>query len=176
LLGSGDAPSKPSESTDAQSRLQSKQRQPDLSHPMNAYEHIVFDLAGDCTRRIARRVVRRLQRSKELLSGDDSPLQSTWEEICTQVQFERSLYWSTYDEFVLSCVEADLPTLQTFELQAISLQTGSGTDWSCDDEADNKEAPVFTLEVVEHVAREVYAMASGWSNPRIRDYIDRSAM
>jgi hypothetical protein len=73
-------------------------------------------------------------------------------------------------------VEADLPTLQTFELQAISLQTGSGTDWSCDDEADNKEAPVFTLEVVEHVAREVYAMASGWSNPRIRDYIDRSAM
>jgi hypothetical protein len=36
----------------------------------------------------------------DTLSGDDSELKTTWDEICAQVQYEHSIFWETYDEIV----------------------------------------------------------------------------
>lgn len=61
---------------------------------------IVKAVAEAAAKRIARRVILGLQRMHHTLSGDDSELVTTWDEICVQVQYEQSFFWDAYDETV----------------------------------------------------------------------------
>jgi hypothetical protein len=66
---------------------------------------IVMELADEICRRIARRVMRALQgMTGHGLSGDDSGLKNTWDEICVQIQFEQSIFWDAYEYTVTSLV------------------------------------------------------------------------
>jgi hypothetical protein len=62
---------------------------------------IVSAVAEEASQRITRKVIAALQGMKDtLLSGDDSELETPWDEICVQVQDEESFFWDTYDEIV----------------------------------------------------------------------------
>ena len=65
----------------------------DLSHA------IVLSLASDAGSRLAREAQRSLHSLRDgLHSGEDSGLETTWEEICVQVQGgEMSIHWDTYE-------------------------------------------------------------------------------
>ena len=52
---------------------------------------IVKEVADDAARRIADQVRRFFQGQKAQLSGDDTELETVWDEICVQVQFEESV-------------------------------------------------------------------------------------
>lgn len=74
---------------------------------------IVAEVARLAARRITRKVIADLQRMELTLSGDDSELKTTWDEICAQVQYEQSFAWDAYDETVKTLVGgyvSDLPT------------------------------------------------------------------
>lgn len=134
---------------------------------------IVRQLAESVCRCLSRRVVLALQRmTDDRLSGDDSCLQNTWDEICVQVQHEHSFAWDAYDQTVRALVAGEVESLADFEREAVWLQTPQGVEWDCDD--GHSHNPVFNDDIVEYIISDVYTQADNWSNPRIRKYIDSS--
>ena len=128
--------------------------------------------------RIVRRVISGLQRLKNCrLSGDDSGLENTWDEICVQVQEEESIYWDAYDETVRMFVDAELRKLTPAAMQVVWLQTEAGWDWSDDDSSDEesqREIPACRDDVIPYIVKKIYDCAADWSNRRIRDYLERT--
>jgi hypothetical protein len=139
---------------------------------------IVREVAEKAARRITRRVISALQKMKDTLSGDDSELKTTWDEICVQIQDQKSFHWDAYDETVRRIVEDQLAPLSSHEREAIWLQTEASDDWSCKDEEDREPAPPVSVDdIVDWMTNEhVYEQAANWSNARIRAFIERSTV
>jgi hypothetical protein len=138
---------------------------------------IVREVAEKAARRISQKVISSLQQMTNTLSGDDSKLKTTWDEICAQIQYEKSCCWNVYDDTVRAIVEAQLRKLSKHEREAIWLQTDHGIDWSCKEMEEKEEPPIFDGDIVDWLTEEhVYAEAANWSNARIRAYIERSSM
>jgi hypothetical protein len=138
---------------------------------------IVKAVADAAAKRIARRVILGLQRMHQTLSGDDSELVTTWEEICVQVQYERSFFWDAYDETVRALVAGEVEGLQGHERDALWLRTDAGWDWAYEPEDERPPEPVVDDDSVDYVTRAyIYAEAGYWSNRRIRAFIDRSSI
>jgi hypothetical protein len=138
---------------------------------------IVREVAGVACARIARKTIAALKRMKDTLSGDDSELKTTWDEICVQVQDEHSFYWDAYEKTVRSVVTTHAGELVPYEREAIWLQTKSGIDWDSDDLESREDYPVFDDEIVDYITTEhVYAEADRFSNSRIREFLDRTSI
>ena len=138
---------------------------------------IVRTVAEQAARRITRKVIRELREMTGTMSGDDSELKTTWDEICAQVQYEESFNWDAYDHTVRAVVGAHIGGLPKHERDALWLQTEAGSDWECEESGDREADPVRDDDIIDWVTREyVYAEAGNWSNARIRAYIDRSSM
>jgi hypothetical protein len=137
---------------------------------------IVEAAAEKAAKRVTRSVIAVLQKMRDTLSGEDSGLKTTWDEICAQIQFQESVLWDTYDEVVRTIVKNQVDKLPAHEREAIWLQTDAGVDWSCK-EPDQREAqPVFDGDIIDWLITEhVYQEASNWSNPRIRAYLERTS-
>jgi hypothetical protein len=76
---------------------------------------ILSAVAEEAAQRITRKVIAALQGMRDTLSGDDSELETTWDEICVQIQDEESFFWDTYDEIVLDMVRARVAELPKYE-------------------------------------------------------------
>jgi hypothetical protein len=114
---------------------------------------------------------------KHTLSGDDTELANTWDEICVQVQYEESFYWDAYDETVRQVVSSCIMNLDNHERAAIWLRTSAGIDWECEEANERVVDPAIDNDIVEYLTTEyVYLEAGRWSNHRIREFIERSAM
>jgi len=129
-------------------------------------------IAEPACRRIARRVRLDLQRfphTNGLILGDASPLINGWEELCGLVQGETGIYaWSVYQDMVQIAVEDNVAKLKQRELEAIWLLTDKALDF------DEARPPIDESAVVDHIIQNyVYKLADKWSNPRIREYLDR---
>lgn len=137
---------------------------------------VVREVAKAASRRVARKAMTNLQRMKHTLSGDDSELTTTWDEICVQVQSEGSIYWDAYDETVRQIVSHCVADLDNHERAAIWLQTKVGIDWECEEAEEREVNPAIDDDIVDYVTSEyLYAEAGRWSNHRIREFIERSA-
>lgn len=137
---------------------------------------IVRAVAEQAARRITHKVISVLQKMTDTLSGDDSGLKTTWDEICVQVQFEASFSWDAYDETVRGIVERYVVKLPKNEREAIWLQTDAGMDWDYEEPSDREANPVCDNDIVDYLTSDyVYTEAGNWSNARIRAFIDRSA-
>jgi hypothetical protein len=107
--------------------------------------------------------------------GDDPGLRNAWDELCVQVQFEESIYWDAYEQTITSLVAGEFDKLALFEREAVWLQSLEGENWSCKDETTREPSPVVDLEAIDYIVREfVYGEAGRWSNPQIRQYLERS--
>ena len=94
-----------------------------LHHTLDPDARVVADLAERAAALIAKRTRYRLQRMKDLLSGDDSGLRNTWDEVCAQVQGEQSFYGEEYEDTIDSVILSELRKLPEVELRALWLQT-----------------------------------------------------
>jgi hypothetical protein len=138
---------------------------------------IVRAVAEKTASRMTRKVISALRRMRHTLSGDDSELKTTWDEICAQVQYEKSLDWDAYDLTVRSLLSAYVEELEQHEREAVWLQTDAGTDWDCEEPTEREPYPVVYDEIVDYLLLQyVYAEAGRFSNARIRTFIDRSSM
>lgn len=139
---------------------------------------VVCELAEHICERITRSIIATLQRMNNgLLSGDDSGLENTWDEICVQVQCEASFSWDAYDETVRGLVRADVEKLLPHERDAIWLQTPAADNWDCEDESRRAPYPVVGDDIVEYLITEhVYREAGNWSNRRIRKYLNPGSL
>jgi hypothetical protein len=137
---------------------------------------IVSAVAEEASQRITRKVIAALQGMKDtLLSGDDSELETTWDEICVQVQDEESFFWDTYDEIVRDMVRGHVAQLPRYKREAIWLQTVAGSDWDSEEPESREPYPVVDDDVVDYlVPKYVYSQAADFSNTRIEAYLARS--
>lgn len=135
---------------------------------------IARDVGHALTRRLVEGCIRDLQRIQDcLLSGDDSPLSSIWEEICVQQQWELSFYWRAYHDTINTSVEGRMEGLQPYELDALWLLTRESEYWDCKSESDRESYPVLQDDVVVYIRDEILGRANDWSNKRIRRYLAR---
>lgn len=136
---------------------------------------IVRAVARTTARRITRKVLAALQLITVKLSSDQTELETGWDEICVQVQHEKSEHWGAYDETVRGIVNDQIAAVPEHEQDAMWLQTDGGIDWSCKEPDHRDEFPVCSDDIVEWLTTEyVYAEAESWSNARVRAYIERS--
>jgi len=140
---------------------------------MKPEEKIVEELASEIGKRITRKTIRDLQKmGEEFMQSGDSGLENVWDEICVQVQYDKSMFWDLYDDIVHGIVGGYVPELPKHEREAIWLQTREGEDWSCEDTEEREEYPVFEGDIINFLVHEyVYHEAGRWSNARIRAYI-----
>ena len=141
---------------------------------MKIEKDLLKKFAKEIAIRIAKKTILALQKIENTLSGDDSGLKNTWDEICVQIQYEESLFWSAYDETVQSFVFAYIEELKSHEKLVIWLQTEQGWDWAYDYEEQNDNyPPVLVEDVAQYITQEyIYSKAGSWSNNRIRNYLD----
>lgn len=139
-------------------------------------EHdIVENFSDAICNRITRQVIAQLQSMDDaLMSGDDSGLANTWDEICVQLQKEMSAFWHVYDETVRSITAGHVERLTPYEQAAIWLQTQEAEDWL--DEHENEGLrdgyPVNKQEITGYVLETyIYSQAGSWSNKNIRKYL-----
>jgi hypothetical protein len=130
--------------------------------------------AEDAAQRITRNVICDLEKMTDTLSSDDSGLETTWDEICIQIQHEESPFWFAYDEIVRGMVGGFVAELSDNEREAIWLQTDAGIDWNCEEPDVREPNPVNQDEIVDYLVRDVYSKAADWSNERIDAYFARS--
>jgi hypothetical protein len=80
---------------------------------MTPEDRIVSDLAEVVCKRIARQTRMALTKLTDCrLSGEDSPLKNSWEEICVQCQGEESIFGSAYEDTTRSFVRQFVQKLQ----------------------------------------------------------------
>ena len=140
----------------------------------NSPTAIVAAMADHAAQRVTRRAILALQRMPSDLSGEASGLANVWNEICVQVQYERSFTWDAYDQSARAVVDALVEELLPHEQAGLWLQTHAGIEWDSDDPAERASVPVATDDIAAHLLRDyIYPAAEYWSNVRIRAYLDR---
>jgi hypothetical protein len=126
--------------------------------------------------RLVRKSIRQLQQMDSpggLLSGDDSGLTNTWDEICVQQQLETSFYWEAYIETIRSTVHYHVETLSDLERDAAWLQTDEYDEWDCEYQEDREPNPVFGMDIENLIVERLLEAANNWGNERIRNYLNR---
>jgi hypothetical protein len=137
---------------------------------------IVHVFAMEACERITRKAISVLQKMDYcLIAGDDSGLTSTWDEVCAQIQGEKSFHWDTYESTIQDILTAEFEKLSSHEQDAIWLQTDEGENWTYGDEDRRGSAPGPTDDSVEFLMRKfLFSKAADWTNKRISQYLERS--
>lgn len=111
-----------------------------------------------------------------LLSGEDSGLTNTWEEICVQVQGEESFYWETYLDVINDFLASHLEELSQQDRLALWLRTGARRSWrkngEYDKEVDN-EPLVAIYEICDYLRSALMSIAEDFENAAINRYLAR---
>ena len=137
---------------------------------------IVNAVSHEAAQRLTRKVIADLQAMKDTLSGDDSGLKTTWDEICVQVQEQESIFWDIHDEIVRNMIGGCVAELAKYEREAIWIQTDAGVDWSLEEPEDREAYPVVDADIIDYLIHKyVYSEAADWSNARIEAYLARSS-
>ncbi len=120
--------------------------------------------------RFTRNVIRALEGMTDTLSGDDSGLESIWDEICVQIQHEESPFWYAYDEIVRGLIGRFVAELSDIEREGIWLQTEA----SCEETDAREPKPLNRDEIIDYLVRDLYSKAADSSNDRIDSYFARN--
>ncbi len=144
---------------------------------MRIEQHIVAAWANRLENRLISDAISAFQEMQDssLLSGD-SGLTNVWEEICVQVQYEASAFWSAYAETIEHHFSARVSCLAHDERMALWAITNEGWDYIYDhreapDGADH--VPVADLEIVLHLKSALLTAAADYSNARIEKFLER---
>ena len=141
---------------------------------MDISEKITNQLANTISERISHKVELSLKEMKDgLQSSEDSGLENLWDEICVQVQSAHSMFWSLYDNLIYGLTLSNVKKLESYEMEAIWLQTDDGKDWKQEVSEKDCDFSYSTDEIAEHIAREyVYEKAGTYRNKRIIRYLE----
>lgn len=156
------------------SMVEDIQVQLSIHHPELFAKHdegwVIRHFAEPICEAVADEVISELKQMKGdcLLSGDDSPLKNTWEEVCVQVQGDESVYWDAYETTVRTMIAQHVNGMAEHERLAIWYQTEDRQEWWLESVEDREvEAPVDDGAVISHIEKIVYSKAEDFSNENI---------
>ncbi|MEB2786380.1 hypothetical protein [Algoriphagus persicinus] len=138
---------------------------------MNSPSQVLSVFAQECISKIVSQIIRKLQSFKITLSGEDSDLENTWDEICVQLQGEYAYKWDLYEDTVLDLIENEVKKLPFHAQLAIWLETESS--YSYDEEEDDLELKYDPSDVCRHIKSIIFQKAGDWSNRRIKRFLER---
>lgn len=146
---------------------------------MEYQDKIISSLADKECKRICQKAIRYFQKTTEgMQSGDDSPLENIWDEVCVQVQFEQSIFWDFYLDYLQAIISQEVKKLDTPTAQAIWLQTYEGEEFQiCHDEDDDPNEALKCLwnddDINNHILNNyVLSQAANTTNARIGKYLE----
>jgi len=144
---------------------------------------LVRGYANKAAKAVAEAAEKTLVKSKHTLSGDDSGLMNTWEEISVQVRGEESFFWDAYLIAMRDAVLSSMQDMDRNDLIAIWLITESGWNWHYDleiDESENQsksktdsdDVPIDEDEIADFIVTEhLIPMAENYSNFRVENFL-----
>jgi hypothetical protein len=134
-------------------------------------DRIIWKIADAECERVSRGVIRALQRiTNAMLSGDDSGLRNSWDEICVQAQGQESVDWETYLQTMEASIALRVEELSDPIKQVIWLQTNDGMDWEPENEDDTP--PYIVEDITDYILHKfVFSGAADWTNARIKQYL-----
>jgi hypothetical protein len=148
---------------------------------------LIKEYAATAANSICEQTIAFLKEIKDTLSGDDSPLENTWEEICVQVQDEQSFHWAVYLEMMYETVSGKIGHLPRHDLVALWMQTDEGMDWlryrEKSEEGDHplyqredlsmSIVPINHEEIAQYIIDQFLLPAAGeFTNMNIEAYLD----
>ena len=122
---------------------------------------------------ISSRVIEQLESVNEdnfLLSGDDSGLKNTWEEICVQAQGEGSFHWNVYEEVIGNFIVSELEK-QPAAIQILLSYVGS-IDSEFEYREDEDPYVIFQEAAIKEVTDHIMMTAGYYENENISRYLD----
>lgn len=142
---------------------------------MTISTHLMLAWAKQLENKIVSRTISQLRNITDTLSGDDSGLVNTWDEICVQAQGVESFYGSMYDQTCEAIIENFVEELSFNERQVLWINTPSGYAW-WDKHADDcdweKSFCIDNDDIVQMIFESLSEKAASYSNKRIRKYLD----
>lgn len=142
---------------------------------MDYKEKIISQFAERHCERICRATIKALQKITDCnLSGDDSVLKNTWDEICVQMQSEESYAWDAYVQTITATIAFEVERLPRPEQEAIWLRTPQGVDWAIDLEDEPAAVAICLDDITQYILHDfVLSKAGNYHNQRIEKYLDQ---
>ena len=152
----------------------------------HCYENIIACQAQSIIDRLVRICVRELQKCKRdsgfMNSGDDSGLENLWDEICVQVQGERSVFWNAYEDYVIRLISKLLSDrCSENERKMLWLQTEEFQLWYDEEVEEERLSQRFSADgmpdaytiqdISEWCLSRVLSAAADYTNARIERYL-----
>jgi hypothetical protein len=148
---------------------------------MEYQEKIISSLADRQCKWICQKTIRFLQKMTEgMQSGEDSPLESLWDEICVQIQFEQSMFWDFYLDYIQAIIAQEVKKLDAPTTQAIWLQTDAADEFlfrheEYEEDGDPDEALEWLCDeddITNYILNNyVLSKAADWTNAKIEKYL-----
>ncbi|MBN1664549.1 MAG: hypothetical protein JW943_13190 [Deltaproteobacteria bacterium] len=137
-------------------------------NPMNCREKIIADIAASECNIISKKIIRHFRAMKEgMQSGDDTPLENIWDEICVQARGNESVMWNVYQDNVRVAIRGEVENLNATIKRPICLQTEAGIDWAMDSDVDHEEVIFCEEDITEYILQKfVLPAAANWYNKR----------
>lgn len=140
---------------------------------------ISANLSKSLSEKIARQTIRWMQGQNTAIGI--GYLENLWDDVCYQLQAERSYSWNHYDVMIRIYVISKLEELNKYEANAIWLQTEGVYDHLVDMEddgisIDSRFTPMgssnFEDEMARYIVNEyIYSQANTWRNDRLRQLL-----
>lgn len=144
---------------------------------MSVEERLVAIWAEEIAQRVTGETIARLQRMRDLMSGDDSGLENTWEELCVQVQGEESIFWSSYERVLDACIEQVIEERSRHEQVALWLVNEESFEWREEHGAEDlgvDSIPIYLEAMTADIRSQVLQVAADFENERIYRALWRS--
>lgn len=150
----------------------------------NYYENLIREAGEDIIQRLVRSWIRQLQKIKRkdgmMASPDDSGLENLWDDVCVQIQGERSMFWNLYEDYLYDMIYSQLEKRCTWnELEILWTQTRefqekvAAADDDCFDEKDPTPWKGIHMEnLADWCLSELLGVAGNYNNIRIEEYIN----
>lgn len=153
------------------------------------YEEILACQARTILSHMVKLCVRELQKCKRdsgrMTSPDDSGLENLWDEICVQVQGNRSVVWNTYEACITNLIsELLMNRCGENERKMLWFQTEAFNDWTDEVLEDNERLSqgfsadgmpdAYSMQdITEWCLSSVLSAAADYKNARINQYLSR---
>ena len=142
----------------------------------------IIKMAEQLRAKLVIKTVRELQsikrNSKMMQSAEDGILINLWDEICVQVQGEKSIAWSSYEDFIHTTIydllEKRYTMKEYFMLWFLTNEFEECAN-NCESEDNDFNAntlpPIDMQDVVDLIFGEVISSAADYSNTRTEKYL-----
>lgn len=145
------------------------------------YEELVEESGKQIVQRLARSWIRQLQKIKRenqmMQSPEDSGLVNLWDEICVQIQEERSIFWDLYEDYLRKMICSQLEErCSRNELEILWCQTKLFQELAEEEEGlSGKNSPpwkgICMEELTDWCLSKLLDAAADYGNERIEKYI-----